>query len=658
MKPKRLISLLVAVCMVVVMLPVSAFAAGKGDEFAYTYSGVTLNYKVIDADKQFVELSHNENIKGDVVIPATVEDTNGTIYTVTEIGTDAINNGKSRWNNAPTSIKIPSTVTKINGSAFNNNWSLTKIEIPASVEYIGMWAFQWCGVVTEITFEEGSKLKKIDQSAFSCCQKVKEIVLPEGVETIGADAFGGCDDLESITIPSTVTTIETINNVPFVNDNGKVDIKYNGTNDLIFEGKVPGSLVNKIKHPHTVVFVMNGHGTAPADQIVYTGDPIEKVADPTAEGYTFGGWYADKDCTTLFDFNNAIFSDTTLYAKWVAIPATMNISVEKVTCAVGEPATIDFTINANGEAGKPATVSMEFSNESALEKLCVGVGDQWKDLPMKNSKIEIASLAAMSGQLEATFNKAGNYTLTVTMKTDAGTTVAKTINITVGEKAAEIVPATQLYDLTIKNADVTIKKGDEELKAEKNDKGELIAKVPENAEVTVTYTSQSDAVAFDQWTVTTDKDLDVDVKTNPLIFKMPAGGVTVEAMTKDASIEEEPNVLGTAAVIGTAAVGTAVLAWQGYELGTELYLKYALPAGAAIPTNRAELAELVWNNAGKPEPVAVLPAEATETEKAIAWAVENDLLKATKDNGEAYEETDSVSKLEVIKAWNKATSKQ
>ena len=93
-------------------------------------------------------------------------------------------------------------------------------------------------------------------------------------------------------------------------------------------------------------------------------------------------------------------------------------------------------------------------------------------------------------------------------------------------------------------------------------------------------------------------------------------------------------------------------------MGTELYLKYALPAGAAIPTNRAELAELVWSNAGKPEPVAVLPAEATETEKAIAWAVENDLLKAAKDNGEADEETDSVSKLEVIQCWNKAVSNQ
>ena len=78
-------------------------------------------------------------------------------------------------------------------------------------------------------------------------------------------------------------------------------------------------------------------------------------------------------------------------------------------------------------------------------------------------------------------------------------------DIVVAEKAAELTPATELYTLTVKNADVTIKNGDEEIKAEKNDKGELIAKVPEKADVTVTYTSQSDAVAFDQWTITTMK---------------------------------------------------------------------------------------------------------------------------------------------------------
>ena len=49
---------------------------------------------------------------------------------------------------------------------------------------------------------------------------------------------------------------------------------------------------------------------------------------------------------------------------------------------------------------------------------------------------------------------------------------------------------------------------------------------------------------------------------------------------------------------------------------------------------------------------AVLNANATETDKAIAWAVENDLLKAAKNNGETYEATDPVNRTEVIKAWN------
>ena len=622
MKPKRLISLLVAVCMVVVMLPVSAFAA---DTTEYT-SG---NYKYTLDSKGNATITGYTVAGNDLVVPSEIDG-----YPVTVVGK----------------------------YAFAQKWGCTgTIEIPASVVKLDEGAFQW-SEATKIIFAENSALKVVGIDAFSGCAAVEEVVLPDSVTTIETGAFQNCLKLKKLFVPQSVETIgERLLNIGSEYKNKSVFPKYiyyNGTNDVLFDGKID-TTEDQIKHPHMVVFVMNGHGTAPADQIVYTGDPIEKVAAPTAAGYTFGGWYTDKELTQAFDIENDTISvDTTLYAKWVAIPATMTTNTEKVTCAIGEPAKIDFTINANGEAGKPAIVNMEFSNESALEKLRVGVGDQWKDLPTKNSKIEIASLAAMSGQLEATFHKAGNYTLTVTMKTDAGTTVAKTINITVGEKAAEIVPATQLYDLTIKNADVTIKNGDEELKAEKNDKGELIAKVPENADVTVTYTSQSDAVAFEQWTVTTDKELDVDVKTNPLTFKMPAGGVTVEAMTKDASIEEEPNVLGTAAVIGAAAVGTAVLAWQGYELGTELYLKYALPAGAAIPTNRAELAELVWNNAGKPEPVAVLPADAAETEKAIAWAVENDLLKATKDNGEAYEETDSVSKLEVIQCWNKAVSNQ
>ena len=317
----RLLSFVLAVAMMFAVMPVSAFAAETTlTTFKYEYMGQTLNYEVIDPNKNFVKLAHNENIKGDVIIPKTVEN-NGKYYTVVEIGSDAINNGGERWNNAPTTIKMPSTITKINSSAFNNNWSLTQIEIPASVEDIGAWAFQWCGVVTKVTFEEGSKLKTIGQSAFSSCKQVKEFVVPEGVTTIMADAFGGCDALESLVIPSTVTSIGIVSGHGLVDDNGKVVIKYNGSDDSVFEGKIPRTL--KVAHPHNVSFVMNGHGTPLKNQTVYTGCKIEKVAEPTAtaEGYNFAGWYTDEGLTQKFDVeNDTIPGDTTLYAKWEKIP--------------------------------------------------------------------------------------------------------------------------------------------------------------------------------------------------------------------------------------------------------------------------------------------------------------------------------------------------
>lgn len=89
------------------------------------------------------------------------------------------------------------------------------------------------------------------------------------------------------------------------------------------------------------------------------------------------------------------------------------------------------------------------------------------------------------------------------------------------------------YPLTIKNAAVLIEHDGEEIHAERNEIGDLVAKVPENASVTVTYISQSDAIAFDQWLVS-GLDDSIDVKQNPLRFQMPAGekGVTIEAMTK------------------------------------------------------------------------------------------------------------------------------
>ena len=407
-----------------------------------------------------------------------------------------------------------------------------------------------------------------------------------------------------------------------------------------------------------MTFNNNGHDKKPADKTVEYGDSVPSLPelhDSTNE-WVFDGWYMDANFATKYN-NQAITGNTTLYAKWHEYQNTsLTAKVSKSNYLVNTPADVNVTVTPGDDIKDLKQNVNNIKISLTYDDDVTSVMLNGKELTEK--EYTISELMGQNRKLDVTYGKAGTHTFGIVLKNGDKIVSECSTDIVVVEKAAELTPATKLYTLTVKNADVTIQNGDEEIKAEKNDKGELIAKVPEKADVTVTYTSQSDAVAFDQWTITTDETLDVDVKNNPLKFQMPAGGVTIEAMTKDASIEEdEPNILGTTAVVGTAAAGTAILAWQGYQLGTELYLKTALPAGTAIPTNRAELALLVWNHAGKPAPAAVLPADATDTQKAIAWAVENDLLKAAKDNGETYVDTDSVSRVEVIRVWNKAQEK-
>lgn len=205
------------------------------------------------------------------------------------------------------------------------------------------------------------------------------------------------------------------------------------------------------------------------------------------------------------------------------------------------------------------------------------------------------------------------------------------------------------YDLTVKNAEVTVKDADgKAVEFTKAEDGTLTAKVPENAEVTVKYTAPTDAIVFDLWSINSDAKLDVNVKENPLTFKMPAQAVTIEAMTQDATIESEgPGVLGTAAMIGVAGAGTAVLGYTGYMIGTELYLNTVLPAGAAIPQNTTELAKLLWTEAGKPAPATVMAEDATDEQKALTWAVESQLISADKPADA------SVGRWEVIRGWNR-----
>lgn len=365
---------------------------------------------------------------------------------------------------------------------------------------------------------------------------------------------------------------------------------------------------------------------------------------------------------------------------------------DKIVCEAGTDITVvqalmDTTVTEDGEqketyqANKPITVEMNVTADKETFKqntLYLTYGDEVEKVELNGHKLTekqykisdlldmmetspVAAYAlrseadALSIPFEVTFKDAGSYNFEMLVKDAQDQLVCQSvvpITVEAEKKPDDTKPAT--YTLSILGG--TVKVNGKETAVDEH--GDIAIAKDAKVEVTFDKGILSDAQTFDQWIIKPNSVLNaVDPKSETIIFTMPDEKVTIEAMTKDASIEDEPNILGTAAVVGTAAAGTAILAWQGYQLGTELYLKTALPAGTAIPTNRAELALLVWNHAGKPAPAAVLPADATDTQKAIAWAVENDLLKAAKDNGETYVDTDSVSRVEVIRVWNKAQEK-
>lgn len=193
--------------------------------------------------------------------------------------------------------------------------------------------------------------------------------------------------------------------------------------------------------------------------------------------------------------------------------------------------------------------------------------------------------------------------------------------------------------------------------------GNITVKKGDEITVTVDKSKISDAQVFDQWVIKPDSVLnEVDPKSEKISFTMPAEDVTIEAMTRDASIEDDgPGVLGTGALIATGVVGSAALLYQGHMLGTELYLRYLLPHGAVIPQNRAELAVLLWQDAENPEPVSTtlysdISDEDSAIQQAARWAVENDLMEQldADEHPDHFDPFVPVTFSDSIRAWKKA----
>ena len=605
---------------------------------------------------------------------------------VTKIGTNAFY-GCSQL----TSITIPSTIKNMD-TAFPSNPKLSQVTLTNGIYRISSSAFKDCTGLTEIKIP--TSVYEICSDAFNGCTGLTSVTLEKGINIINRNAFKDCTNLNDVKYNGHKTDWENVRVNIAGNDTLTSKVQY--LCDINFDlngGTINGSnTVNK-----QTVYSNEKLGTA---KCYPNGQPFVVPSDPVREGYTFLGWYTQAEGGTKYTFTEAASSNIILYAHWnahshtvtlendenketnsydygssVSVPTPTkktgyNFNHWEVTVPDGETAP---SLNGPDENGNYSfsmpdydiILTAKWTQKDVIDpdvdlKFDAATGEVTSNNPQVNADDIINRKFYDDKGNEVPGEKLndrglptepGDYIVKVDVKETENTAPANQVtgnqikwSYNVPQKEEKVTYTLSLLggiakvngkDTTINgNGDITIEKG-------------------ATVEVTFDKSILSDAQTFDQWTIKPASVLNaVEPKAETITFTMPGENVIIEAMTKDASIEEEPNILGTTLIIGTAAAGTAVLAYQTYQLGTEFYLICALPTGTAIPTNRGELAELVWNNAGKPEPAAVLNANATETDKAIAWAVENDLLKAAKNNGETYEATDPVNRTEVIKAWN------
>ena len=777
MRPKRLISLLVAVCMMITMLPLSAvtaFAEDTSSSTGGTASDGTDTYKyeytvndgnatitkflgpVGSANPNFYDIKIPSELGGHPVTglgeysfaanpydghqgnPLCSKIRSVTIpQSVTSIGKRAFD-GCS----ALTTLSLGEKIKTIGNYAFENCTSLTGVTIPQSVTSIGYYAFEGCTNLNPLTIKgpitsmgnyafAGStyltsltlyddiqtignfaflgstslktvtlpkNLTSIGEYAFACCSELESITIPENVKTINPKTFADCSKLEYIILPAGLTTFDDSlencrpecviyykdyktaadalrdNNVVLQNDIlaghnflylCKVTFDANG-GDLTGKG---GNLTNYLTdnltdHAEVPVYKTEKITDTKANDLKETD--LDAINAPKRTGYKFTGWYTEDgklENGKLFNVKDtAITDDITLYAGWKFDPDALDCHQLTVT---------------------GGTVTVKYDGSDVTNTLTVTpgatTGQKTYDVPQGATvTVTLDKTAVPNGKVFDGWSTTGNLSLltgqdykaeSITFRMSSGVNVSAKYR----DAAADHTPATAVcHPLTVTGGIVTVKNGDKDVTdtltvTTDETTGKKTYSVPDGAEVTVTLdkTLIPEGMVFDIWsTGKFSLPLGQDYKAETITFTMNSD-VDIAAQYRDATIEDDgPNVLGTAAIIGTAAVGTAVLGYQAYSLGAEFAGKLmALPY---FPSNRSALAMMLWEDAGKPMPESELLYPDVEQEEqdmdlqhAARWAMENELIPDLNDEGTAPEEmkffpANPVSKLDVLNAWQKA----
>ena len=712
MRPKRLISLLVAVCMMITMLPLSAVTAFAADTAAPTgtaiVNGCEYDYKINTADGTATITKFrapDDHGSYDITIPTAFGR-----FPVTDIGDYAFSGCHSL-----TTLSLGENIKTVGSYAFYDCTQITgSVTIPQSVTSIGNEAFRWCSGIDSLTINNaatsigewafascfgiktlslGEKIKTIGYNAFSDCSGLTNVTIPQSVTSIGPCAFAYCTSLKNITIPEKVKTIEPYTfgwctslkyiTLPagltsfkdrlvscpagFTKQSPKNGaIYYN--NDKTAAERLRDNPDDQSESYHIlanrnflylckVTFDARGGKTDYPEVPVYKTEKITDtkandltaIPNPTRTGYNFTGWYTDTDYKQLFNADETITKDITLYARWEPVYHPLTVTGGTATVEKdGQSLNIDPVVTGNKktyDVPEGAKVTVKLDKNTVPEGK---VFDGW-------------STSLPTGQ---------DYKAeSITFPMSSGVDIAAQYR----DAAADHTPDTAVcHPLTVTGGTVTVKNGDKDVTdtltvTTDETTGKKTYSVPDGATVTVTLdkTLIPEGMVFDIWsTGKFSLPLGQDYKAESITFPM-SSGVDIAAQYRDATIEDDgPGVLGTVAIIGTAAVGGAVLGYQAYSLGAEFAGKLmALPY---FPSNRSALAMMLWEDAGKPMPESELlypdvgqEEQDMDLQHAARWAMENELIPDLNDEGTAPEEmkffpANPVSKLDVLNAWQKA----
>ena len=490
--------------------------------------------------------------------------------------------------------------------------------------------------------------------------QITQINLPEDVTSIGNQNFDGCSRLSSIVIPNTVSKI------------GEFAFRNSGLEDIT----IPSNVISIDRGAFfgckwlNCVTIESGRLEIVMDAFSHC-ENLRKIYLP--ETAPKMGSYVTYGCGTKDDHVKIYYPGTK--NDWLAQSVVVNNEINGLQDSkidiwnhsrrdgiTGAEVYDDFTIpicyyidvafDANGgkfsDGANTATVSNVYRTEN-----------------VDADKVPVPTRSGY--QLAGWCTDPNDAENTMVDPTDIKPTASNVYGgVSDDLKLYAVWKAIPDHELTVKNGTFTYD----------NNAASNKGNVYEGALVTVTLDENNQLwkdsnLSFDHWDIQSEaKLLDENGEeiVNPgktFTFVMPKEGVTIEAMPKENAVEDDgSDVLGTVVVIGTAAVGTAVLGYQAYCLGTEFAGKLLdLPY---FPSNRRALALMLWEDAGKPMPESELlypdvgqEEQDMDLQHAARWAMENELIPDLNDEGTAAEEMkfypdNTVSKIHVLKAWQKA----